>query len=257
MLRILMAILIMGSMNQVFGQLTLEHTFVTKDRDVWTSQLESELLYYHFDASLNQVYFYGSDYQLLKTVSVASIADFRVSEVLHPCRGLFNQDDKLEFIIVYRQTSGNNNLMFLYNEDGTLLQEFGNRSYAWIINAKLPSAEYKLMVTKMEYDHGLMELNCIDDIYGLAGQPTTSTALADDFNTLVVYPNPAISEVTIAYRLAKDESADLKVYDLNGRLMDTKTLDGQFNTALLNIARYPSGYYIYRCKGQSGRFIVK
>ena len=71
------------------------------------------------------------------------------------------------------------------------------------------------------------------------------------------YPNPTNTQVTIGYSVKNQDVNELKVYSIDGRLMDTVKLNGESGSVTLNVSNYPNGLYIYRLGASANKFIVK
>ena len=76
-------------------------------------------------------------------------------------------------------------------------------------------------------------------------------------NTILnsAYPNPASVSVTIPYSL--DNSADLCIYSIDGRLVETRRLQAGSGEAVVRVNNMPAGIYVYRLNSAAGKFIVK
>ena len=73
------------------------------------------------------------------------------------------------------------------------------------------------------------------------------------------YPNPAIYQVTIPYRLPAGMSSSLQIFDVAGRQVDEIRLVADQQSVKVNVAGYNKGIYLYRVKGGSEmhKFIVQ
>lgn len=81
--------------------------------------------------------------------------------------------------------------------------------------------------------------------------------------TLNIYPNPMTTQGTIAFDLPKNGNVTVKVYDLNGRLVENIPMDNQsqgHHQVSLNTENYSTGTYIATVTGngfiKSARFVV-
>jgi len=81
--------------------------------------------------------------------------------------------------------------------------------------------------------------------------PSVPRAFALDQN----YPNPFNPQTTIPYTLLRSESVRLRVFDVQGRLVETLVdqvqPSGQYSVAF-EASHLPSGVYFYRLKTSSG-----
>jgi len=73
--------------------------------------------------------------------------------------------------------------------------------------------------------------------------------LVEDFELYQNYPNPFNSATIIPYRLPEKGDVNLKIYDLQGRIIKNINKEGQssgYNRFDLNMDKYPSGLYFYK-----------
>jgi hypothetical protein len=68
---------------------------------------------------------------------------------------------------------------------------------------------------------------------------------------VMVYPNPAISEITVVYNIGEKETATFIIYDLLGRERIRTTLYGLVNKAKLNVSELETGVYLYTLHKQN------
>ena len=69
------------------------------------------------------------------------------------------------------------------------------------------------------------------------------------------YPNPATLSITLPY--ATRQAAELKVYSIDGRLVESRPVQAGEGEVVLPVAALPSGIYIYRMGDAHGKFIVR
>ena len=78
--------------------------------------------------------------------------------------------------------------------------------------------------------------------------------------TMEVYPNPAIDEVNISFRVAEPTNAELKIYDINGKMfmsvMEGQLPKGQFRYTA-NLGNVSAGLYTATLVMQNGKYITK
>ncbi|HIO73655.1 MAG TPA: PKD domain-containing protein, partial [Flavobacteriales bacterium] len=74
-----------------------------------------------------------------------------------------------------------------------------------------------------------------------------------------VFPNPNRGNFTVNFTLAEKESAEIKIYDLQGRLIESRKLGKIQGTHVeeVDIARYGSGLYYVQLKTETGINIKK
>jgi len=203
---------------------------------------------------------YNSDYSVYKESTLASVPSTKgidtegeISKLfLNPygvfaTKHLFNSDDKIEFLILSWCMCSPEFSMQLYDEDGTLLQDFGNKNYAKIIQTT--DSKLKLII-------GTNSADSVTSIYTLPGT-LSSVSLKSATVSDSPYPNPASTTVTLPYKIASGTTTTMSIYNINGQLIEQKTIDSVFDKILLNVSGYEPGTYIYTYNGISNRFIVK
>ena len=165
---------------------------------------------------------------------------------------LFNADSQIEFLIrFYRNVSAPNtldiNVLTLINENGTVLQQFGNRESAEVIKGN--GTNLKLIVIAPSNSG-----NYIYDVYGLSG--TLSTVQFKNINlSLTSYPNPAKNEMTITNFELDGNKSKLEVFDINGKRVIERNIKENENEIILELSDFPKGVYIYKINGQTNKFV--
>jgi hypothetical protein len=81
-------------------------------------------------------------------------------------------------------------------------------------------------------------------------------------NEVIVYPNPADNEITVAYNIKSKEAATFILYDLLGRERIKTTFYGLVNKATVNVSGLETGVYLYTLQKQdktnfTGKLIVE
>lgn len=112
---------------------------------------------------------------------------------------------------------------------------------------------YKLIVTVPDRSTG----NINTHIYSCPGDGETATSV--EYVPAKVkrnaYPNPATDLVTLPYEV--DGATSMKIYDMQGKLVERKFLDKSKQELQLNVKNYPTGMYFFEVNGESNSFIVK
>lgn len=85
----------------------------------------------------------------------------------------------------------------------------------------------------------------------ISATPVAAMGMTDEFNLSQNYPNPFNSETTIRFTIPNTGSAELAVFNMNGRKVWTKIVDAASNNITWNATDnagnvVPSGVYIYR-----------
>ena len=87
------------------------------------------------------------------------------------------------------------------------------------------------------------------------GETTTSVENVPAKVKRNAYPNPASDLVTLPYEV--DGATSMKIYDMQGKLVERKFLDESKQELQLNVKDYPSGMYFFEVNGESNSFIVE
>ena len=74
---------------------------------------------------------------------------------------------------------------------------------------------------------------------------------------LLPYPNPASSIVNLPYEIPQGTTAEMRIFNLDGQLVDVKQIGSHFNNIQLNVDNYTAGIYFYEYNGNKGKFIVQ
>ena|GEM_PF-5597267 len=122
--------------------------------------------YYTYMPNGNTVTIYNWDGSLYKTVSVTPPSGYTVQTVFCLSKNIINNDNKLEMCIIFNTSATDNSShkMWLINEDGTKLNDFGN-AYSWScsyatstggnhlnVNKTLIDASYNVSYTTIIYN---------------------------------------------------------------------------------------------------------
>jgi len=234
----------------VFGQVTLEHSYVSDGYNDNPKQFAfftaGGLNYYTLDAASNQVKFYNASHVLWKTVNV-NVGNYEIDGLYLASDGLFNADSKVEFILKSLQLEQPyESKMTLFNEDGTNLQEFGNFWYATAF--KVSDSQFKLIVSE---DHGS------DNAFDVYGLPGTLSVLQQSIlpATSFAYPNPSSNKINIGNPLLDGENGIIKVFAANGAKVMEQEVSAAQKTITLDISQLSKGTYIYKVNNHTNKFI--
>jgi len=253
------------------AQITLEHTFSMKSEinsdphelfgdifDVtWGDPTKG---YYIINTLNNEVTIYDIDYSITKTFTAPTVEGLDLSTIYIASTYAFNADDKVEFIINYGKYVNRRlkNAVVVCDDDGQILHQFTDARLAWFF--KTPDDALKLKVSKTVYDDiSDTEYYCTNqyEIYKLPGHISTSNAQLKSTSVDPAYPNPARQTVNLPYHLENGQTATMRIFSINGELMEQKQIDGHFDKIVLNVSPYQPGQYIYEYNGKSNRFTVR
>ena len=81
-------------------------------------------------------------------------------------------------------------------------------------------------------------------------------------NSILIYPNPAIEDITIKYRLANGEHATVELIDMIGRVAQVIHLNADAQAVTVKIKNIQAGVYNYRYKVNgrqlhTGKLLIK
>jgi len=245
------------------AQINLEHTFdeivFTHSKIYYEPTLYDSNLYYNTVLKDNKytVTSYNPDYSINSkiTYNFRAKTGYDITNVFIS-KKLFNNNDDYEFLVKYtRKDFVSSNLrdnVILYNKNGGIIKDFG---FAYFITSStslnIIDNAYRFIVSKNFTDS---IPNYQTEIYSVDGIPTGGKVLT--YEKQPPYPNPANSTITLPYQLKKGEISYMNIYDISGKLIDTKQIDSYFDKIQLNISNYTRGIYIYEVNGISSKFIV-
>ena len=245
--------------NSLFSQGTLEHSYTSK---LWqydqtnSFKTDAGLNFYTLDNSTGTLLIYNASHSLIKTVTIP-IPNGSIPQCLYTITDkLFNSDALIEFIIRFEGGSESNpEFLSLINENGTILQQYDNKSEAYII--KGTSGTFKLITLSNPYTQVPAASNIYYDVYSLPG--TTLNVLQNNSaeNTFFGFPNPTQHKISITNNLESGQNATLEVFDINGKKVMQKNVVGENGEINLDVKELSNGVYIYKLNGQTNRFIKR
>ena len=228
------------------AQITLEHTFdeyvyfaggTYGDAGVFICQNEYNIK------------LYNTDYSLYKNIEIIPPTGYSAS-IDYFTKKLFNDDNKIEFMVTFHSLTANMEKLCLCNEDGTILKDFGEARTIRYSVYKVDE-QWKLFLYKYENENYAVE------IYSLPGKISNAVPQVGNNIFQSPYPNPANSTITLPYQLNQGETSTMRIYNLNGQLIESKQIDATFDKILLNVSNYRKGLYLYEVNGVSKRFVVR
>ena len=235
--------------NKLNAQITLEHTFEENvlptlyGGGYWTAPPDDDL-------SSCTVTIYDSDYSLYKQVTfnphegyerIVDMAVFSTELIL--VQSFFQYDDYF----------GGQHRCSLYDTNGNIIKDWGDGVFV----------DYGYNVYSHFLSNNTLVFNYRDketgqectEIYSIDGYESTSEKNIRSFGH--AYPNPARNTISLPYNLNKGEQAEMLIYDVNGKMIEKKTIDSTFDKILLNVESYTPGIYFYSVNGVSHKFVVR
>lgn len=231
------------------GQITLEHTY-TGVSAAYINLPVAGYKYYVMDVAKGQCRLYNSDHSLWKTITLSLPTNYTLYDLQYVTENLFNTDNSIEML--YVSYIYNSTLAYytydtrIANESGTVLLSVPGAGYSYAYPAQTGS---KLFMWVYDYSVSPSKVNTI--VYSIPGQ--TEAIGINDFpvdkqaSLLKAFPNPATNEVTIPYNLpANVNQAELKLYNVNGIMVKSFTIDHTFSTINVQTGDLAAGIYLYR-----------
>jgi len=240
----------------VFGQVTLAHTYSSENLQVYTNATET--YYYSAGYGISNVKIYKGDYTLHKQFTPSVPVGYTMfvdqyDDNFILSKNVFNTDSKLEIIVTFEKynnvTSQREYIIRIYNEDGTILNEFGP-------NYKF-SDEYDINI----YHDNVTNTNKLrlfnqttnsTEIYNL---PTTSLAAKEiqSQGKLSAFPIPTNKILNIIN--PNNGANKVQVYDTSGKLVMNKSFSSNEDKIVVDVEDLTKGIYIYKIGELSSKFI--
>jgi len=74
---------------------------------------------------------------------------------------------------------------------------------------------------------------------------------------LEVFPNPTSGDLSIRWALAVNRQLAVELFDLNGRLLQSREVAGATKAAAINLVELPAGIYLLRIDGAVRRIVKR
>ena len=240
--------------NLSFGQAVFEHSYATKglDYERYNSFItQNGVNYFTLDTSTATLLFFNSSHTLFKTVTIPVESGYTLKYITTVNDMLFNSDSLIEFI-AFSKNDTNVIQAKLINENGIILQEFGNKQEAKVIKV---GTSYKLITMKEVQIPFVTTFEF--DVYYLPGTTLNATSNKMEENLFFGYPNPTQNKISIINNLEIGQTGTLEVFDINGKKVMYKNVVGENGEINLDVTDLNEGIYIYKLNGQTNRFVKK
>ena len=250
---ILFLVIITALAQVAKAQINLEHTFVGKVDYAKDNAIYSNTNYY-LSIGTDLIKLYNEDYSLYKSITIASPANYFIYNV-NCTKNIVTTDGKIALLVTFYNGSAGAGLTYamrMYDENGTILKDFGYMGYWWANIHITSNNKYRLTVIRNNSSNVYAT-----EIYSLPGTVPIGVSSPQTTNYQPAYPNPANTIITLPYQLQQGEMSVMKIYNLNGQLVESKQIDYVFDKILLNVSGYAKGVYLYEVNGVSNRFIVE
>ena len=163
-------------------------------------------------------------------------------------KNVFSTDGKVCVVnVIHENDWWNTYRIEILKEDGECIQRWGFENQQPIVSLIKVADTYKFVV----------ELPYETYIYSCPGNGSNDSTSVQNVPVKPkrnAYPNPATDLVTLPYDA--NDATSMKIYDMQGKLVERKFLDKTKQELQLNVKNYPSGMYFFEVNGESNSFIV-
>ena len=247
---------LMMLVSQSFAQLTLDHTFSGRMASSFPSIDEPIGLYYNTaNINSNTFYLYNSNYSLYKTVVVDLPSGYSITVASSLGKHIINTDDKIEFFI--SASRSNSYLAKIVNEDGVVIQDFGQAGSSTLSNGGIykTGTQIRLNILKGSLANGVWVYQT--EVYICHGNYNAVASFENENTTMQPYPNPTTALINLPYHIDKGTVSTINIYNINGQLVDSYNIGGDFEMITIDVNNYAKGIYVYEYNGISNRFVVQ
>ena len=225
---------------------TLTNTYLISNNYVG---LKNQYVSHHVNDS---VYIYDENFSLEKQFFLP-----KYPEVI--AKNIFTTDGKICFVYEIEQGAFPDvkSSVVIVDEEGKIVNNIELEGFNEIgIYLAFINDAYKLLIPECSYANG----ECVfyrTRIYSCPGNGETTTSVENVPAKVKrnAYPNPANELVTLPYDA--NGTTSMKIYDMQGKLVERKFLDKNKQELQLNVKDYPSGMYFFEVNGESNSFIVE
>ncbi len=209
--------------------------------------------YFLMDADLEQCRLYNSDHSLWKTINLQVPANNYLVDIQMVSDHLFDTDAEIELLYIFGEYIPTSTSYYykyetrIIDENETLILKIDGGAYAEI--QIMSDDEAKLLL--YSYDYSVYPYKTDTYVYDLVAYSSDSyvdisSVIPESANVLKPYPNPASENITLSYKLPEGVyEATLNVYNTEGKIVRSLTVDRNFSDLKLNVSSYKAGTYIY------------
>jgi hypothetical protein len=244
-----------------FSQIQLEHSY-----NSWIGEFDTNTttMYFEqqgFSTEANQFNIYNNNHTLYKTIILDVPDGYYITSINFPSINIYNSSSNIEFIVAFTKISASGldnyrQLIRLFDENSNLLYDFGNAFSFYPLIIKTKDGQNKLKIIRYNYTETTpATLYYISDFYQLVGTSNSTTSNKPNIKSFA-FPNPSNSFVNLPYEIENGKNTIMRIYNINGRLIETYRIDFNSNNLKIDISDYSSGVYFYEYNGISNRFIV-
>lgn len=247
------------------GQITLEHSYPNgKWKTSMVKLANSGMKYMWSNNSTGQLILYNLDHSIFKSMNYPVPASNVDVLIYYISETTFDLDNEVEFMAIYDQF---NNVASastkIINEDGTVIfTKNGETPPTGIDEDEIQSIFNTSNGTKMILDS---YNDNSEKVYNLPGTLIVTNIKNYEYNNNFIkpYPNPANSYIRLAYTLPSNiKEAKVSIFDVNGNVIRTYRIDGNFKELLIDTNELVDGLYFCQInsngqKISSTEFLVK
>ena len=163
-------------------------------------------------------------------------------------KNVFTEDGKICVVNVTNENDWWNTYRIeILKEDGECIQRWGFENQCPMVSLIKIADTYKFVI---EVPHATYIYSCPGN-----GEISTSVENVPAKVKRNAYPNPANELVTLPYEA--NGATSMKIYDMQGKLVERKFLDKNKQELQLNVKDYPSGMYFFEVNGETNSFVVQ
>ena len=280
MKKILLGLVMLLTTATMNAQIELEHTvenfqFVTNGvfgSDYYNISLDNryigldDLLMFG-DVKSGELCFYDVEGNMCKRLKDIPEDDY-FYKVKYIARNVFTTDGQICRLVTKNKYVGEYGSydflgILILGESGNVIQEINNNVTEEPVLVKI-SDKYELLFNDYEcLEWNEEAMGCGNDryyvhIYSCPGNGNCDSTSVQNVPVKPkrnAYPNPATDLVTLPYDA--NGTTSMKIYDMQGKLVERKFLDKNKQELQLNVKDYPSGMYFFEVNGESNSFIVE
>lgn len=260
MKKILLGLVMLLTTATMNAQIELEHVFdgsisvhedMELDRQMWLKNT-TYAIYNTTNGGQVDIDIYNADFSYRTTLKDLHGFD----GLLCVAENIFTNDKAICYVEV-----DSANKISIIREDGTVIATiFTENDISYFFLRKVGD-QYKFIIVDNNcvYNPETYESVCTYKtyIYSCPGNGETATNVQNVSAKVKrnAYPNPANELVTLPYEA--NGATSMKIYDMQGKLVERKFLDKNKQELQLNVKDYPSGMYFFDVNGESNSFVVE
>lgn len=249
MKKILLGLVMLVTAATMNAQIELEHVFegwimlnedMELDRNMWLKNST-----YAID-NTNGVDIYNADFSYRTTLE-------GVDAYTLLAENIFTTDGA----ICYVKADYDAEKISIIDENNTIIATIFTENDLGYFFLRKVGEQYKFIVVDEIYNNLTGTYVYKTYIYSCPGNGEATTSVENVHAKVKrnAYPNPASDLVTLPYEV--DGATSMKIYDMQGKLVERKFLDESKQELQLDIKDYTSGMYFFEVNGESNSFIVK